>query len=161
MITLNSTKYFDFFLGGKIKVNNLSSGAKLYGGATKFDNEVYSNVETDNNIKLYSEKYNRVSLVVPSTTEVDNVVDNMSYVTKYFNQLVTKYDKIELMKTQGSWYSDDLCKTVIEDVTLITIISKNISESDIVYFKSLAEEIKFDMSQEGVSIFINDSLAIV
>lgn len=161
MKTINSTKYFNFFLGGRIKVTNLSSGAKLYGGATKLDDSIYSNIESDNFIRLYDNKENRMSLVVPSTLDIDSKIDNMTYVNKYFNLLAQKYDKIELLKTQGSWYSDDLCKTVIEDVTLLTIVSKNASENDIMYLKQLAEEIKFDMNQEGVSIFINDSLAIV
>ena len=161
MKTYNSTKYFNFYLGGRIKVVDLSTGAKLYGGATKFEDGVYSNVETDNNIKVYRNKPNRLSVIVPSTLDVNQHIDNSRYVTTYFGDLAARYDKIESFKTEGSWYSDDLCQVIVENSTILTIISSNITENDILWFKDLALKIKSDMNQEGVSIIINESLAIV
>ena len=96
MRTYNATKYFDFYLGGCIKVANLSTGAKLYGGATKFEDGVYSNVETDNFIKVYRNKPNRLSVIVPSTLDVNQHIDNSRYVTTYFGDLAARYDKIEV-----------------------------------------------------------------
>ena len=161
MKMLDSTKYFNFFLGGRIKVADLSTGAKLYGGATKFEDGVYSNVETDNNIKVYRNKPNRLSVIIPSTINVDTHIDNSRYVNKYFGEIAAEYDKIEVFKTQGSWYSDDLCQVIVEDTTILTVVSNKTTILDILWFKDLALKIKSDMNQEGVSIIINDGLAIV
>ena len=61
----------------------------------------------------------------------------------------------------GSWYSDDLKKVIIEDITIITMRIDQLTERDIKIFIELANYIKQEMSQEGVSMAINTALAIV
>ena len=68
---------------------------------------------------------------------------------------------LKYYKTKGSWYSEDMQKVVIEDITIITLKLDQLTETDIQIFIDLAEIIKKDMKQEGVSIAINTALAIV
>jgi len=164
MQKINSALFpFSFFLSGKKQVSNLQEGAVRHGGATQ-DNtgKVYSNVAKDNFIRIHKNK-NKLSLFVPSTINISEQTDNIN-ITKYCTrQLKRQYNSNDIIyyNTQGSWYSDDLQKIIIEDITIITVTLQTITETDINYFITLANYIKKEMSQEGVSININNSLAIV
>lgn len=52
-------------------------------------------------------------------------------------------------------------KTIIEDIAIVSIDTNDITNDDINFFNNLANEIKLNRSQEAVSIFFNDSLAII
>ncbi len=151
-----------YFLGGKTKVNSLKEGAIKFGGATKFEQEIYSNKETDGFIKINEDK-NNISIFVPSTINIDEVIDNTPYVMNTLKKLQMKYSlkDMKFYNTEGSWYDDKGNTVVIEKITIITVEMIILSLNDIEFFIGIANEIKHNMNQQAVSININDSLAIV
>jgi len=145
------------------KVNSLEAGAIENGGATKFDDAIYSNIEGNNFIEL-KENNNQISIFIPSTMDINNKIDNKYYVKKSINYLERYYNitnNLKYYKTIGSWFSDSLNKVIIEDITIITLQLIELKESDINIFITLANMIKSEMNQEAVSIAINESLAII
>jgi len=164
MKIINSNKFnFSFFLSDRKKVDNLEAGAIENGGATKFDDAIYSNIEGNNFIEL-KENNNQISIFIPSTMDINNKIDNQYYVKKSINYLERYYNitnNLKYYKTIGSWFSDSLNKVIIEDITIITLQLIELNENDINIFITLANMIKKEMNQEGVSIAINESLAII
>ena len=164
MLKINSKKFnFNFFLSGNKKVDTLEAGAKKYGGATKFDSGIYSNVEGSEFIKL-KEADNEISIFIPSTTDTNIKVDNKYYINYSINYLERFYsitDNLKYYKTIGSWYSEDKKEVVIENITIVTLKLDQLTETDIQIFIDLANWTKKEMKQEGVSIAINTALAIV
>ena len=160
---INSKKFnFSFFLSDRKKVNSLEEGARIYGGATKFDDAIYSNIAGNEYITI-NENKNNISLFVPSTVNVNRQVNNSNVVTYCYNKLQLLYNNnnIKYYDTMGSWFSDDLQKVIIENITIITLELNTITEADIYNFIHLSNWIKKEMSQEGVSIAINTALAII
>ena len=163
MLKINSNLFpFSFFLSDRIKVNTLEEGAKTFGGATKFNDAIYSNIAGNEYITL-NKTNNTISLFVPSTIDVNKKADNTEQVNYCIRQLKRYYNNanITFYDTTGSWFSDDLQKVIIEDITIISLNIATITEQDINIFVSLAEYIKQSMQQEGVSIAINTALAII
>ena len=164
MLKINSNKFnFQFFLSNNKKVESLETGAIANGGATQYDNGIYSNIEGSNFIEL-KKLDNEISIFIPSTMDINTKTDNQVYIKKSINYLERFYsitDNLKYYKTAGSWYSEDLQKVVIEDITIITLKLDTLTETDIKIFSDLANIIKKDMHQEGVSIAINTSLAII
>ena len=161
---LNSKLFnqISFFLSNKTLVNSLDEGAKKFGGATKIEDKIYSNIEGDNNIKVNNDK-NIISLFIPSTIDADSSVDNTEYVTKYYKYIKNHFNnaKIITRDTNGAWYSDDMQKTIIEDITIIEVVTNELSQSDINYMLNLGLSVKNEMSQEAVSVTVNNSLCLV
>ena len=52
-------------------------------------------------------------------------------------------------------------KVVYDNITIVSVSLNSVNENDIKNFVTLAQYIKSEMSQEGVSISINKSLAII
>lgn len=160
---INSKKFnFSFFLSDSKKVNSLEEGALTYGGATQFDDGIYSNIAGSEYIKI-NKNMNNISLFVPSTIGINKHINNEYYVNYCYNKIESLYsnNNKKYYDTKGSWWSEDLQEVVIEDVTIITLELNTITESDIYNFIQLANWIKKEMQQEGVSIAINTALAIV
>ena len=160
---INSKKFnFSFFLSDRKKVASLEEGAITYGGATQFNDGIYSNIEGNEYIKINKDK-NSISLFIPSTVNVSRHINNKYYVKYCYNKIKSLYNdkNIKYYDTKGSWYSEDLNQIIIEDVTIITLETDKLTEKDIEIFIQLANWIKKEMSQEGVSIAINTALAIV
>ena len=163
MLKIDSKKFnFSFFLSDRKKVASLEEGAKIYGGATQFDDGIYSNIEGNEFIAI-NENINNISLFVPSTFDINKHIDNSYYVNYCYNKIISLYNNtsIKYYDTKGSWYSEDLDQIIIEDITIITLKLNIITEADIYNFIQLANWIKKEMQQEGVSIAINSALAIV
>lgn len=160
-----SSKIFDFsfFYSGSIEVTSLTEGAELYGGATQLrDGSIYSNIEKDEFISI-NEGLNTMSIYVPSTIDINVPIDNRPYVEDVLNKMLERYPLNDLFvaNTSGSWYSDELGEVVIEDITIAEMHFDTLTELDVFFFKKIAETIKEEMRQSGVSLQINDSLAIV
>ena len=153
---------FDFFLSDRKMVSSLVYGAETFGGATMFEEGIYSNIPKNEYIEINKDN-NSISLFIPSTVAINTTTDNNEQVMYCVEQLQKYYSNknITYYDTKGSWYSDTLEKVVIEDITIITVDTATVTEQDIEIFIELAEYIKQDMEQEGVSIAINNSLAIV
>lgn len=160
---INSKKFnFQFFLSNNKKVASLEEGARLYGGATQFEDGIYSNIADSEYIKI-NENENNISLFVPSTININKYINNKYYVNYCYNKIKSLYsnNNVKYYDTKGSWFSEDLQKVIIEDITIITLELNIITEADIYNFIQLANWIKKEMRQEGVSIAINTALAIV
>ena len=160
---IDSKKFnFSFFLSGITKVKSLKEGALEHGGATEFDSGIYSNIPGDNFIHTQKDK-NQISIFIPSTKNINIKTDNKKYIEYSLNYLQRFYDitKINHYNTKGSWYSEDKNEVIEENITIMTVNTKELAEVDIKIFVELANWIKREMSQEGVSIAINSSLAIV
>lgn len=163
MLKINNKKFnFQFFLSDRIKVNNLEEGALQYGGATKTESETYSNIEGSENIILNSTN-NKLSIFIPNTLNVDTKTDNTKFIEYATNYIQSNFNSNNIIyySTQGSWYSEDLNKVVYDDITIISFEAQAITEEEINKMVTLAKYIKYEMSQEGVSININTALAIV
>jgi hypothetical protein len=159
---IDSKKFnFSFFLSSITKVKDLTEGALKFGGATEYDNGTYSNIPGDNFIHI--QKNNQISIFIPSTKNCNIKTNNEKYIQYSLNYLQRFYDitKINHYNTKGSWYSEDKKDVIEEDITIITVNTAELSEIDINIFVELANWIKKELSQEGVSIAINSSLAIV
>jgi hypothetical protein len=160
---INSSRFnFSFFLSDRKKVSSLESGAIAYGGSTKFQSGIYSNIPGTENIKVNNRK-NSISIFIPSTINVNQPVNNKQYIayaSRYLNRFYPTANSVHY-NTQGSWYSEDNNQVVIENITIMTIELETVSETDISIFIELAKYIKQAMNQEGVSIAINTALAIV
>ena len=156
-------KEISFFMGGYKVVNSLESGAIENGGATLMSNgQVISNIEKDNFISI-NKNNNVLRLFIPSTLDVNNSVDNIEFVEKYYNLIESIYpDKtITITNTKGSWYSDTTNSVVIENITILELNIKKVKESDIRIFLSLGLQVKEDMKQDAVSVMCNDALCLV
>lgn len=150
-----------FFLGNRIKVNSLETGAIKNGGATKLNDGIYSNIESDNFIRV-NKNSNTLSVFIPSTLSADQNINNSKYIEKYYNIIEKAYnDTITVLKTKGSWYSEDMDKVIIEDITVLTVNIKEVTQNDVNFFLNLGLQVKNEMSQEAVSITINNSLCLV
>ncbi len=163
MLKIDSKKFhFSFFLSDRKKVASLEEGARLYGGATQFEDGIYSNYQKSEFIGIY-EKNNNISLFVPSTVNINQHVNNRYFINYCYNKLKSLYNNnnIKYYDTKGSWWSNDKNDIVKEDITIITVDAETITENDIYNFIQLANWIKKEMSQEGVSLTINNALAIV
>ena len=161
---LNSKLFnqISFFLSNKTLVSSLEDGAKKFGGATKIENTIYSNIEGDNNIKV-NEDQNSISLFIPTTINADEKIDNTEYVLKYLNYIQNHFSGATIVtrNTNGAWYSEDMNKVIIEDITIIEVNTNELNQLDINYMLNLGLSVKKEMNQEGVSVSINSSLAIV
>ena len=162
-INVNSLKGVDFFLGGIEKVDSPEIGAQKNGGATLFKDGVFSNYENgENNIIIDSNK-NTISIIIPSTINVDKEIDNKEYVN-YYSSIIKNYAKFKnvfFYNSIGSWFSDDLNKVVIEKNTIITIEVDDLTSKDIMFMINLGKIVKKDMTQEAISVIINNALCLV
>lgn len=163
MLKINSKKFdFSFFLSDRKKVASLEEGAIKYGGATKYNDSIYSNIEGSEYIHI-NDNNNKISVFVPDTINVNQKTDNsdiINYSIKYLQHCFNTENLI-YYKTKGSWYSEELKKVVYDNITIITLDMDTITEDTIQIFIKLANYIKEKMHQEGVSIAINTALAIV
>lgn len=156
-------KEISFFLGASKVVNSLEAGAIENGGATLMGNgQVISNIEKDNFISI-NKNNNILRLFIPSTLDVDNSVDNMEFVEKYYNLIESMYPgkTITITNTKGSWFSDTTNSVVIEDITILELNIKEVKEGDIRIFLNLGLQVKEDMKQDAVSVMCNDALCLV
>ena len=162
---INNKKFnqISFFLSGSVEVKDLRTGAIMHGGSTLFNGIPYSNIEGSSYFTVNEGKENIIRILVPTTINVDQQINNKQFVDKYLSIVKNSYNfkNIKTYNTTGSWYSEDLQKVVFDNSTVIEISMKKIDEHIISYFLNLGLKIKSDMTQEGVSVFINKSLAIV
>ena len=162
-INVNSLKGIEFFLGGIEKVNSLEIGARKNGGATLFKDGVYSNYDNGENNIIIDSKKNTISIIIPSTIDADKEIDNKKYVN-YYSSIIKNYAKFKnvfFYNSRGSWFSDNLNKVIIEKNTIITIEVDDLTSKDIMFMINLGKIVKKDMSQEAISVIVNNALCLV
>ena len=146
-----------FYLANRIEVESLEAGAVQYGGATLINGKIYSNIEESEELNLNMK--NTVGILVPSTIDVNTIVDNKKYVEDVENTLKDFGKAISKFDSRGSWYSDTE-GVVVEENTIVTFES-NGNPFDLQLLRYLAEKLKSDMKQEAITIILNDGIAIV
>ena len=146
-----------FYLANRVEVESLEAGAIKYGGATALNGKIYSNIEESEELNLNMK--NTVGILVPSTIDVNTIVDNKKYVENVENTLKDFGKAISKFDSKGSWYSDTE-GVVVEENTIVTFES-NGNPFDLQLLKYLAEKLKSDMKQEAITIILNDGIAIV
>ena len=87
MKKMNMEKIFGgFCLSERKFVESLEKGAREFGGATKIDNEIFSNYNENPMFDIFEENdpmftTNLVGLIVPGTIDVDSQIDNTEFGT--------------------------------------------------------------------------------
>ncbi len=154
---LNVAKIFEgcFKLSERKIVNSLEEGAKLYGGATKIDNMIFSNYN-ESDIFEVKEDNNVVGIIVPGTLDVDTKIDNFKFKIEVQKMLGNRL--VQDTEIQGAWTMEN-GDIVIEDNNLLTFTTNDLI-NDLELLKDIAKWLKIAMNQEGISIVVNDSLAI-
>lgn len=148
-----------FILDSRIPVESLEDGAKTYGGATQVGFYTYSNIDSGEPIELL-EGPNIYGIIVPSTINVNEIIDNEEFV-QYVNRKMSIIDDTEVYAGAGSWYSSDLNEVIIENNKIVAMITDMDPNIVLQYMRLVALNLKDMMSQEGVSIIVNDGLVIV
>lgn len=148
-----------FILDSRVPVDSLEDGAKTYGGATQLGVYTYSNIDSGQPIEL-NEECNIYGIIVPSTINVNEVIDNEEYV-QYVNRKMSIIANTEVYAGAGSWYSSDLNEVIVENNNIVTMITDMEPSIVLQYMRLIALNLKDMMSQEGVSIIVNDGLVIV
>ena len=162
-INVNSLKGIEFFLGGIKKVDSLEIGARKNGGATLFKDGVFSNYDNGENNIIIDNKKNTISIIIPSTIDADKEINNKKYV-EYYSNIIKNYAKFKnvfFYNSYGSWFSDNLNKVIIEKNTIITIEVNDLTIKDIMFMINLGKIVKKDMTQEAISVIINNALCLV
>ena len=155
MKKINVSNYYYLANNKTINKEEINVGATLFDGKWKTNHTESSEINVQKN--------NKISIYVPSTIDVNKVNSNFENLTqntidkhkKDFNTDVQRYN------TQGAWKSED-GNIVYENINILTIeeIEENF-ENTLNYFISLANQFKKDLSQEGISIGINEGLLII
>lgn len=160
---LNSKQFnFNFFLSNRTKVQSLESGAKQYHGATAYNDAIYSNIEGTDYIEV-NETNNTLAVFIPSTINVNEQIDNKYYIAEVIKMIRSLYSDMETTyyNTSGSWLDDNTNTIIYDNITIVSINLQTVTEADITNMVNIANWIKYNMQQQGVSININNSLAII
>lgn len=94
---------------------------------------------------------NLVSIYVPSTNNVNQVVYNEQIVKRIAKLLSLRYGGASWAQINGAWFSEDLNELVIEPVTRVYAYAENLTAYDKAFIKMLASAVKTWMSQEAVA----------
>ena len=155
MKKINVSNYYYLANNKTINKNQIDVGATLFEGKLTTNHTESSEINVQKN--------NKISIYVPSTIDVNKVNLNFENLTqntidklkKDFNTDVQRYN------TQGAWKSED-GNIVYENINILTIdTTEENFENTLNYFISLAKQFKKDLSQEGISIGINNGLLII
>ena len=135
----------------EIKENEINEGATNFNGKWVCNYNITDIIEVKNN--------NKLSIYVPSTIDIDKINTNLEAtiqeVKKEIDQDTTEY------RTQGAWRCEG-GKIVFEDITILTIDAPLTSfETKLNEFIKIAENLKRKLTQEGISIGINNGLMII
>ena len=146
-------------LNSSVKVSSLECGALAHGGATQIGDVIYSNISTGESIN-FRQGVNGYGIMIPSTVDIDQVIDSEEYVDKYIKKLELVATGINRIKARGSWYSEELGRVIVEDVTILTFTSDYEPSSILKFMLLIGEKVKKDMQQEAISIIVNEGLII-
>lgn len=158
MFKLDMNKLFAgcFMLAEKSVVESLESGAKEFGGATKIGDLIFSNHTENSEFNIYEGMKNTIGVIVPGTIDVDSKIDNFKFKNRVLEMLENRL--VEDCPVEGAWIMEN-GQCVIENNNLLTFKS-DCNPVDLELLKKIADYLKVAMSQEAISIVINDSLII-
>lgn len=114
-------------------------------------------------LEAKSENCQKVCIYIPSTIDVDKIIDNSLYVKNTQIELVGLFGGATTVNNcVGSWYSDDLGKTVNENVTMIySFTDLKTLENNVKNVWNIAYKLCKLMRQECISLEINGKLYFV
>lgn len=158
MFKLDMNKLFAgcFMLAEKSVVESLELGAKEFGGATKIGDLIFSNHTENSEFNIYEGMKNTIGIIVPGTIDVDSKIDNFKFKNRVLEILENRL--VEDCPVEGAWIMEN-GQCVIENNNLLTFKS-DCNPADLELLKKIADYLKVAMSQEAISIVINDSLII-
>lgn len=158
MFKLDMNKLFAgcFMLAEKSVVESLELGAKEFGGATKIGDLIFSNHTENSEFNIYEGMKNTIGIIVPGTIDVDSKIDNFKFKNRVLEMLENRL--VEDCPVEGAWIMEN-GQCVIENNNLLTFKS-DCNPADLELLKKIADYLKVAMSQEAISIVINDSLII-
>lgn len=158
MFKLDMNKLFAgcFMLAEKSVVESLESGAREFGGATKIGDLIFSNHTENSEFNIYEGMKNTIGIIVPGTIDVDSKIDNFKFKNRVLEMLENRL--VEDCPVEGAWIMEN-GQCVIENNNLLTFKS-DCNPVDLELLKKIADYLKVAMSQEAISIVINDSLII-
>ena len=155
MKKINVSNYYYLTNNKTINKEDIDVGATWYNGKW-----ITNHTEAT---EINVQKRNKISIYVPSTIDVNKVNGNFENLTKdTIKKLQENFNKnVQRYNTQGAWKSED-GNIVYEDINILTIEETEENfENTLNYFISLANQFKKDLSQEGISIGINEGLLII
>ena len=144
-----------------LKDNKVIDKKDINSGATWYDGKWITNHTEATEINV--QKRNKISIYVPSTIDVNKVNSNFENLTQdTIKKLQENFNKnVQRYNTQGAWKSEN-GEIVYEDINILTIEeTEDNFEGTLSYFIQLAKQFKKDLSQEGISIGINEGLLII
>lgn len=114
-------------------------------------------------LEAKSENCQRICIYIPSTINIDKVIDNALYVKNIQIELVRLFGGATTVNNCiGSWYSDDLGKTVNENVTMVySFTDLKTLENNVKEVWDIAYKLYKSMQQECISLEINGKLYFV
>lgn len=151
MLKTLKTNYFYLMNSKQIKEEEITSGA------TKFNNQWITNYQESDMIEI--KENNELSIYVPSTIDVDKINENINKTIEEVKSKIKEATKD--YKTNGAWRTEE-GTIVFEEITILSIdVNKESFENKLSEFIAIAEEMKKELKQEGISIGINNGLMII
>jgi PII-like signaling protein len=145
------TDYFYLMNSKQIKEEEITSGA------TKFNDQWITNYQESDMIEIKDN--NELSIYVPSTIDVDKINENIDKTIEEVKNKIKESTKS--YKTNGAWRTEE-GTIVFEEITILSIdVNKENFENKLNEFIIIAEEMKKELKQEGISIGINNGLMII
>ena len=145
------TNYFYLMNSKQIKEEEITSCA------TKFNNQWVTNYQESDIVEV--KENNELSIYVPSTIDVDKINTNVDKTIEEIKNKINETTKS--YKTNGAWRTEE-GTIVFEEITILSInVNEKNFENKLNEFIIIAEEMKKDLSQEGISIGINNGLMII
>jgi PII-like signaling protein len=130
---------------------------EITSGATKFNNKWITNYQESDMIEVKDN--NELSIYVPSTIDVDKINENIDKTIEEVKNKIKEATKD--YKTNGAWRTEE-GTIVFEEITILSIdVNKEKFENKLNEFIIIAEEMKKELKQEGISIGINNGLMII
>lgn len=146
-----TTNYFYLMNSKQIKEEEITSGA------TKFNDQWITNYQESDVIEI--KENNELSIYVPSTIDVDKINENIDKTIEEVKNKIRENTKD--YKTNGAWRTEEGA-IVFEEITILSInVNKESFENKLNEFIIIAEEMKKELKQEGISIGINKGLMII
>ena len=145
-----------FYLNNKKVIEE----SEIDAGATMFEGQWVTNYQESDTIEI--KENNELSIYVPSTIDVNKINEQFELLTKNTENMLQKEfnTNVKRIDTKGAWKSEK--GLMFEDINILSINANYEKfESTLEYFINLAEKFKKDLSQEGISIGINDGLMII
>lgn len=103
----------------------------------------------------------KVSIYVPSTTNVNEKCDNSAQVMNVITELSKLFGGATASQAVGGWVCED-GNTVVENVTIVyAFCTTDQLNQNIDKVISICETLKKEMSQEAISLEINGQLGFI